>query len=1434
MSNFKSNFKISDVVNLEAAFEAAQKAQLDAQLRAETDPMADLADEIDRLNSEAEAYKADARASLHRWTRRAETRGATPPTIVIPTNTIKTRREERPVTEETDDERLTHLWAEACLVAHITDLKGALLEAEKAFFTNPTAYTAAKLLVAKTNMAEAEHIAETNPGERYKVLMAARRARRAEAVNMGRKSAKVAVSAMKTRRKVAGRIAATERRIAVAQGHSYTEAEITELIKARTVARGQHTRTANIYKGKAAEANAAMERVKELHKLIKREGRTRELLAQYEEAKAVEKPLIEATVEAYKVMMAKQAAKIEAERAVEKAQKANDRLAVLMDRLADLQADLYDAYADINALCTVKISTGDNTVEECFESLDEARERANFIFSKALQDRRIVRIEIRHTMSGERISAATTAVNEDGVRSMTAWANYMSKTMPVRKGECDMDTRGRYAEWLVVTEDRKGNFISSTVCENEDEGKKLIEAAEGEEVNATLFHNLACVATTKALAHLKRELVAVPVYAIRDGKLHLNKYIKVRETSAMRWQRLNGGRIVKYEAAIEKPEAFADELTIMKYKQDVLAHRRIAYNGVWLTEANGKRRLYGVLGLSSPNTGKDCEFVLCPMDLVANARKWASANASADWCVTTAKAMAYMALPGAAVEPWLEQWRSEMVKFVPDLTAEAEALIARVYPDGHEDRPEIRKIWQKVTDGQAVMSLSTTMIEKLARTADPEKLKAFVEMTSGTGRFGKLTKGSFVKLVIDGLLKFAQTVCSGATMIDGKPIDEIVLLAAMSVFKGSFGEGGSHKDEAAYHADDDKVTDWQEVGSILKTHGPNPEYRCCSTQLIRALTGMGRSMLMALIRQEEEYLKWITSTVEGVASLFDEINQKAILAHPELMQLDVYQQQAQRRVEQIVAESRQGRFHNLVQNFQAATDIFAWIRWLITGEYKPFIPAGVIVIPGKKLKKEGQLVVATRSPIKGRAALQLVRCFSSFKAAGIEYGELLDEIVVADGVCFCSSADCLMLALEMDFDGDHIQIIDNQMIVAAVRLLNAKYGKAPMVQSMLEAGNKAPVTDEQINEFIANRTDKVGVGPEDNVMTRLMSIVDIDGELTNDLLLAERQQEFKIQAAVDTGKNDFTATEFIASPMLVKAAKQPLPLGFALTQAERKGLPMPKDKNGKLRTDWNPNNVFDFIRLHFNQLGREIELDLSFAKNQQLDSSWFKLADAEFHAPIYGVTGSAFGWIRDGERNFSTVLFFDTVEEAQIGRANASRQGYAGFAQYKERSDGRGCWRFAQYACVHDDEGKGLVFDISLKEPLGGRWLPKEQYTGIFALLDARVRAEWQNLIDTEESRKAIGEFKANKAKLARLALNGYAEMYGYTLRDLYNIVTEALFTGDHGDRGWNPNWFTYTFYFQVFRKEFLEALAEGGVDIGAIGADYADDGDDNDDDCVA
>jgi len=1407
--------------NLEKAFEAAKNATLHEQW----------AGEIARLNADAEAYKADASASLRKWARRAETRGATPPAITVVTYTGKTSREAHPVAE-TEDERLARVWNEACLVKHIGEFRSALADAENAFFADPTKRTAAKLLAAKANLAKAERIAATNPGERYKLAMAKKRARRAEEVQVGRKSAKVAVAAMKTRRKVAGRIAATERRIAVTK--SYTEAEIADLIKARTTSRGQYTKAANAYKGNAVKANEAMERVKELHKLIKREGRTRDLLAQYEEAKMAEKPLAEAMVEAYKVMMTKQAAKIEAERAVEKAQKANDRLAVLMDKLADLQADLYDAYADVNALCTVKVSTGDNTVEECYESLEKASGRAAFLIAKAFEAKKIIRVEVRHTMSGERISAATTARNDMGEESMTAWADYVSKLRPVRKGAVDLDTRGRYDEWVVVTEDLKENFISSTACENEEEGLKLIEAAEAEKVNATLFHNLACVATTKALAHLKRELVAVPVYVIRDGKLRLDKYIKVRETSAMRWQRLNGGRIVKYEAAIEKPDEYADERAVLKYKQDVLAHQRISYNGVWLTEANGTKRLYGVLGLASPNTGKDCEFVLCPMDLVANARKWASANASTDWCVTTAKAMAYMALPGAAVEPWLEQWKSDMLKLVPDLTAEAEAMIARVYPDGHEDKPEIRRIWQKVTDGQAVMSLSTAMIEQLARTADPEKLKAFIEMKSGTGRFGKLTKGSFVKLVTDGLLKFAQAVCGGATMIDGKPIEEIVLLAAMSVFKGSFGEGGSHKDEATYHSEDDKVTSWQEVGSILKCHGPNPEYRCCSTQLIRALTGMGRSMLMALIRQEEEYLHWITSTVEGVASLFDEVNKQAILAHPELMQLDVYQKQAQHRVEQIVAESRQGRFHNLVQNFQAATDIFAWIRWLITGEYKPFIPAGVIVIPGKKLKKEGQLVVATRSPIKGRSALQIVRCFSSFKAAGIEYGELLDEIVVADGVCFCSSSDCLMLALEMDFDGDHIQIIDNPMIVAAVRLLNAKYGKAPLVQSVLEAGNKAPVTDEQIKEFIANRTDKVGVGPEDNVMTRLMSMVDIDGELTDELLLAERQQEFKIQAAVDTGKNDFADTKFVKSPMLKKAAKLPMPLGFAITQAERKGLPMPKDKNGKLRKDWNPDNIFDFIRLHFNRLGRKIELDLGFAKSQPLDSGWFKLADAEFHAPIYGVTGSSFGWMREGERNFSAVLMFDTIEQAQIARAEAARQGYGGFAQYKERGDGRGYWRFAQYACIHDEEGKGLVFDVSLKEPLDGKWLPKEQYTGVFALLDTRMRAEWQELIDTEESRKAIGEFKANKAKLARLALKGYAELYGYTLRDLYNLVAEALFTGDHGERGWTPNWFTYTFFFQVFRKEFLEALAEGGVDISAMGADYADDGEDDDEDCVA
>lgn len=1428
-----SNFRISDVINLEQAFEAAQKTQLEAQLRAEAgDPEAAWADEIARLNAEAEAYKADAKASLRRWTRRMKTRGDVPPAITIPEYTSKTRREEHPVAES-EDEALAHLWADACLVGHMPDMWDELEAADEAFqndFGNEVELE--RLIRANDTYANAERVAATNPVERYKEAMAKKRARRAEEAKVSRKAAKVAIATMKARRKAQSRIEATERAISKAQTKAFTEGEVAELIKARTTARGQYTRAANVYKAKAAAANEAMEVVKDLHKTIKRDGRTRDLLAKYERAKVEEKALLDAAMEAYKVMMTRQAAKRQAEKDVELAQKGNRRLAVLLDRLNDLQADLCDSYKNVESLCTVKISTGDNTVEEVFETLEAAKERANFVFKKAKEDRRIIRVEIRHTMSGEKVGATTTATNRDSEYSMAAFADYVAKQTPVRKGACDLDTRGRYAEWVEITEDKKENFISSTVCADEKEGRELLKEAEADGFNATLFHNMVCIETTKALAHLKRELVAIPVYVIREGKLRLDKYIKVRETSSMRWQRLNGGRLVKYEAAIEKPEEYADESVVLRYKQDIQAHQMLVYNGIWLTEPDGTKRLYGVLGLSSPNTGKDCEFVLCPKNLVANARKWASANASADWCVTTAKAMAYMALPGAAVEPWLEQWRSDMVKFVPDLTAEAEAIIARVYPDGHEDKPEIRKIWQKVTDGQAVMSLSTAMIEKLTRTADQEKLEAFIKMLSGTGRFGKMTKGSFVKLVTDGLLKFAKEVCGGVTTIDGKPIEEIVLLAAMSVFKGSFGEGGSHKDEASYHAADDLVTSWQEVGTILKCHGPNPEYRCASTQLIRALTGMGRSMLMALIKQEEKYLHWITSTVDGVASLFDEVNKQAIIAHPELMQLDVYQQQARRRVEQIAAESRQGRFHNLVQNFQAATDVFAWIRWLITGEYKPFIPAGVIIIPGKKLKKEGQPVVATRSPIKGRSALQIVQCYSSFKAAGIEYGELLDEIVVADGCCFCSSADCLMLALEMDFDGDHIQIIDNQMIVAAVRLLNAKYGKAPLVQSMLESGNKAPVTEESINRFLANRTNKVGVGPEDNVKTRLTAMIGIDDELTEEFFVADRQQDFRIQAAVDTGKNDFDDVEFVASPMLQKAANQPLPLGFAITQAERKGLPMPKDKNGKLRTDWNPNNMFDFIRVYFNKLGREIKLDLSFSKNQALDSSWFKLADAEFHAPIYGATGASYGWIREGERDFSAVLFFDSIAEAELGRADAARQGYGGFAQLVERGN-KSYWRYAQYACIHDDEGKGLVFDVKLDEPLAGKWLPKEQFTGVFALLDARMRSEWQELVNKEESRKAIGEFKANKAKLARLALSGYAELYGYTLRDLYNLVAEALFAGDRGERAWTPNWFTYTFFLQVFRKEFLEALAEGGVDISAMGADYADDSEEEDEDCV-
>lgn len=1155
-----------------------------------------------------------------------------------------------------------------------------------------------------------------------------------------------------------------------------SDINLTEAKKARATARGQATKAKKAYTKVCDRLEKAKKAVKATKaKLYKSFGpKKAELQAELTKLQAELAEATKAFLEAYaKVSKANEAKKV-AE-------------GVVLDAEAKLQVSIR------------VVRPGKGTKVKVMADEAIARAEANRIIREARDHGESLKVILAKTCTGKVLTWAVTidgSINVDAEAS-AAMALLVKQANPAN-GTTPSTQKGFYPDWMVTVEE-DGHLVSTITYSTQDEAEANYAKAVENDFDATMFHNMVVIKTTNPIyAKEAVEPIAMDVYAMVDGTMVKIGTIPTWSETAREAQR-RGFALVKYEAAIDAHRPDADD------NQD--EHERVVRCGAIL---NGTHM--AILGLTSPNAGKDGNMVLCPVEHVLEMRAWASANARAEWEVLPSKGFAYEALGGARLH-YINKIGFDQVSFIGDLIANAMATHVVVNATSTRDdlKPITGPLTQKVTDGVSVLDVDTALAVMKANGATKEELaQAKKLLKSGTIRLGALTKGSTVALINGGLKRFAEAI--GIANYTPK-----AFTCANSVGKFALGKTGSHLTLDDWRRENERLG--RKMGYVNFAHSSNPEPKPLSTQGVRALIGSEQNVFDALCDREESYIKWLTTTVEGAASLFPEPLRSAILANPGLLRKKGFLAHIAQQIQKIMERARQGRFHGLVYNFQAAPDIFRWLYKDLTGEDKIFIPAGIAIIRGAKWFANGQKAIATRSPIRGRSAMYEVKLYNSFAAAGVPYGDILDAITAEEGVCFVSSDDAMMTALEMDFDGDHIQIITESIIVDAVAELNRRFGKPVLTVADLPSGDKKLLTKENRQAYLRSRTKPVGVGQPDNLMTKVMSAVAIGDPLTEDVEETRHLVEFLIQARVDAGKGTELETDPTKEDEACKAAaSMPLPLGFAITQAERRGLPFPVDKDGEPRTDWDPVNVFDWIRIRMTRFTLGVDpvtgekvgeaVRPAYKVANDLCAYEFLLSDTQLSSDIYGLSERPkYGFVKEGEDIWSSCLPVDTVDEAKAARQLAIANGMPDFAE--ERGKGIRSYRFVVF---HDLEGKATVYD-SNGNVVSGKWLCREAESGLFHILEAKMRQEWQVLMETEAGKKMASEFMANRAAMARKSIEAYASLYGYSLRDAYNRIVKSLFQPvDEAGIGYEPSWYTYQWFITVFRSEFIEAMDEGGA----------------------
>ena len=984
------------------------------------------------------------------------------------------------------------------------------------------------------------------------------------------------------------------------------------------------------------------------------------------------------------------------------------------------------------------------------------------------------------------VAKATIGINAEDKDA--AYAKSVVDTMPAeQEGRHNLP---RCPRWLlsVVTEEA---LISQTfVVPNRKQGHEALKRLDVEGQRVVLFHNLAAVECSPAICSSHRKLVQMATARPTINGMMPDGAVYQGVTPTMRHL---GTDVIKVHAEIKSMD---EEV----YARKCAAYERMIRNGfMW----NGEK--FAVYGHGT-NAAKDCEVKAADASRIAELRKWQTNGANDDWRVAVAKFFAYAGLMDVALAMNYPKWLtpdSEII--VPSLKKQIEGNIADVYGNGTVEGPVWKLLEQNSSDGQAVLCFSEKKVKEILSKLHGQEREAaerfFNTLRSHSFRW-PLQKGFVVVMVVDAAQTWLRL--HGVSEINGKNIDDIVVFADETVFKGSLGEGGSHKDWNEYCENFARLHDEYSGGVLLENHGVNRPATRISAQNWRALVGASKDMIDAAMQMEVNHLLWKATTVEGIASLIGGKLGKAIKNKPELLRIPVIRQQAEKALTVLLAEARQGRFHDLAHNLSWATDIFGWLL-NAAGIDKVVIPAGMIIIPGANWIVNGQVVYVGRSPIQNDSGIQLRVAFNSFAAAGIENGELLDAMVYPDGTAYGSAIDLLDTALEADHDGDHIFVIACELYVRMLEERNDRLAAMGwdnvIVKAHTAKAEKVIITEEVINTYLANLTTKVNVGKPDDDMSKLIAMVPVGEMPTLDILRAAVQIKFRMQDSVDAGKHSKTTELFAEMPLVASLSGMKVPYSVELAKAERRGTEMPKEREFG-------DGTLDYIRQTMTEAVKDIHIDIKDLP--ELDSRVFQLNRAERMPALYNFVGKPkyrfFPMDEKGNLDESPadVLFYDSADEAECSIVDGLFT--------KERGKRTVS---SSYGCIHVDN-ETVVLNVSM-EPVAGKWICDEARTPLFSALESRIREEYSAMMADDDQRKLVSGFMAEKGEFARIAIASYAALFGYTLEDAYNKVAVEIFKDrdwlnpNAGD--WRPNWFAYQWFITVFGDELMEAIEQNGVE---------------------
>lgn len=968
----------------------------------------------------------------------------------------------------------------------------------------------------------------------------------------------------------------------------------------------------------------------------------------------------------------------------------------------------------------------------------------------------------------------------------------------------DDDTRtgmGKWPEWLLATFDNDGVINAVEELPSQKVAEETISQLDEAGIPAILFHHLMVERITKTVnlntSSVQNPMDQIDHFNIGCQGVYFTGTVSVpRGPLAKKVSELTGRPvnevIVKITSRINGLESENEEIRT-KAEEKKAAWDRTIEKGF-----SHKGERFVVLGHGT-NAAKECEVVAVPASVADQIFAWATNQADGNWNVTVAKMIAYAGLSMVSIKPYVSKGikvEPEDFQYWKTLEHEINSDAVRVMHNG--DVIDVNTISQKGTDGSAVISFSSKKIAEICEN-DAAKIAEFKQKLNelqGHSFRLSLNKGYATVMKIDGMQTFLRSI--GINEIDGRSIDDVVVFADNSVFKGKFGEKGSHASQADFcekwHRDH---TD-RDIGVLIESAKVDGKHGRLPNQTWTCLPGLREKQLQKLMEQEES---WLNSLTPG--EIIGGMLGKLVNANPGLMNVKSIRERFVESKQVLVDEAKQGRFHNLTRMFAGNGDIFAWAHFNATGEYVPYIPANVVIVRGLKLAYEGQPVVILRSPQEDPGSICIANCYSSFKAAGCREGKLLDSITRPDGTIFFSNEDDMVTRMRGDFDGDHFFIIDNSLFVNIIRdAMNraVDFGdgakRAPLVDWEESASVKKAVAKADRQQYLRNLVVSPNPGTWDNAIRKLMSTRPFNKPLSryDFCAIAQATKKFNVDG-VDASKHGASGDNFELHPALNGISEVPMGRGFAMQRAERRGTEL----NEKQTMPSFGNNAMDTIRLYFDRMEVQLPAIPGEIENVRLENA--------VQAPhIYNLIGKpAYGFFPyDDDGNLAkkpvVLLHFSSFEEA----ISSIEMGH--YVQVRGRNT-----IASDYAAVHID-GDTAIFGIdgdTIGEEVHGKWICLEWKSPVFSALESRVQETLMSMNKDEKLKSWVSDYRKNAAIYNRLALEAYALFYGYDIKAAYNKIVSFMFREDMSPNAWRPNKFTLRFFEMIFAQEIKEVIEQ-------------------------